>query len=144
MWRGVVRVLIRAVDAVLVPVYRVTDGRIGAHGRGQDMLLLETVGRRTGRRRTHALAYIREGERYVVCASFYGAPRHPAWYDNLVSRPEARVQVGARRFAVQAHPARGEERERLWALLVREHAVFESYQRATTRVLPLVVLSPRR
>lgn len=142
MWRGVVRGLIHALDAVQVPLYRATGGRIGAHSPGQDMLLLETLGRRTGRLRTHALLYVREGERYVLCASDYGAHRHPAWYLNLVAQPRAWVQVGPRRFPVLAATPGGEERARLWALLVREHPVYETYQRATSRAIPLVALTP--
>jgi F420H(2)-dependent quinone reductase len=69
-----------------VTLYRLTNGRIG--GRfiaGSSILLLTTTGRRTGKRRTRPLAYVRDGERYVLCASNGGSPTHPGWYHNLTA-----------------------------------------------------------
>ena len=76
-------------------VYRWSDGRIGAKLVGLPVLLLETTGRRTGRRRTNALTYLPHGEDFVVIASCLGEPHHTAWWHNLVAEPEAGVQVGA-------------------------------------------------
>ncbi len=78
------RVLARAFLWLHVMLYRLTNGRIG--GRflgGTSILLLTTIGRRTGKRRTRPLVYVRDGERLVLCASNGGSPRHPAWYLNL-------------------------------------------------------------
>jgi hypothetical protein len=79
-----VQLIGRAVLWLHVTLYRLTNGRLG--GRfiaGTPILLLTTTGRRTGKRRTRPLAYVRDGERYVLCASNGGSPTHPGWYHNL-------------------------------------------------------------
>jgi F420H(2)-dependent quinone reductase len=76
-------------------LYRLTNGRIG--GRfiaGSPILLLTTTGRRTGKRRTRPLAYVRDGDRFVLCASNGGSPQHPGWYHNLRAAGRAEIQVG--------------------------------------------------
>jgi deazaflavin-dependent oxidoreductase (nitroreductase family) len=86
-----------------VTLYRLTNGRIG--GRfvaGSPILLLTTTGRRTGKRRTRPLAYVRDGERYVLCASNGGSPTHPGWYYNLAATGWAEIQIGAEHLAVSA------------------------------------------
>src|SRR5262245_3463672 len=92
-----------------------TDGRIGASLGGRPMLLLRTVGRRTGEPRTAALLYVRDRESYAVIASTGGAPRHPGWFHNLVAEPNVEIQVGRERVPVRSLIADGEERSRLWA-----------------------------
>ena len=89
-------------------LYETTDGRIGARLGGRPMLLLRTVGRRTGEPRTAALLYVRDGESYAVVASKGGAPQHPGWFHNLVAEPNVEIQVGRARVPVRArmNPAR--------------------------------------
>jgi deazaflavin-dependent oxidoreductase (nitroreductase family) len=80
------QLIARAVLWLHVTLYRLTNGRIG--GRfiaGSPILLLTTTGRKTGKRRTRPLAYVRDGERSVLCASNGGAPTHPGWYHNLAA-----------------------------------------------------------
>src|SRR5215471_14761276 len=95
-------------------LYETTDGRIGANLGGRPMLLLRTVGRRSGEPRTAALLYVRDGDAYAVIASKGGAPRHPAWFHNLMARPDAEIQVGRERMPVHARVAEGKERSRIW------------------------------
>ncbi|MCU0272714.1 MAG: nitroreductase family deazaflavin-dependent oxidoreductase, partial [Acidimicrobiales bacterium] len=108
-----------AVGAQLLRVhqflYERTDGRVGASLAGRPMLLLRTVGRRTGLPRTAALLYVRDADNHVVVASKGGDPHHPGWFHNLVANPDVEIQVGRNRHAVRARVAEGEERERLWA-----------------------------
>src|SRR6185437_6874432 len=97
-----------------VALYRRTGGRLGGRVGRTPVLLLTTTGRKSGARHTVPLGYFDDdGVRYVV-ASNGGAPRHPAWYFNLVAHPEVRVQVGAAVYEAMARPATGEERTRLW------------------------------
>lgn len=125
-------------------LYERTDGRIGASLAGRPMLLLRTVGRRTGQPRTAALLYVRDGERYVVVASKGGAPQHPGWFHNLVAAPDCEIQVGRRRVAVRASVAEGDERDRLWGEADRVNkGQYGQYQSRTTRQIPVVVLTPR-
>lgn len=124
-------------------LYERSDGRIGASLGGRPMLLLRTVGRRSGQPRTAALLYVRDGDAYVVIASKGGAPKHPAWFHNLIARPEVEIQVGRERIAVRSRVAEGEERARLWARADEvNQGQYAEYQSRTSRVIPVVVLEP--
>lgn len=116
----------------------------GGKGIGQwddRLLLLTTRGAKSGRLRSTPLVYHREGDRYVIAASMGGAPRHPAWYHNLVTHPEAEVEVGTEKFKVRATPIpKGPERDRLYEAHGDNWAAFRDYPKKTTRVIPIVVL----
>lgn len=116
-------------------------GGSGVTNFGDRLLLLTTVGAKSGRLHTTPLAFTRDGGRYVVIASMGGAPRHPAWYHNLLGNPEAEVEVGADRFRVHATPLPGgDERDRLYAAQAKIMPGFWDYERKTTRIIPVVVL----
>ena len=106
----------------------------------RSLLLLTTVGAKTGRPHTTPLTYSTDGERLVVCGADQGAPRHPAWYRNLLAHPEVTVEVGGERLPMRAVVAPGEERERLFNQHVAQVPAVAAYQRHTTRQLPIVVL----
>jgi deazaflavin-dependent oxidoreductase (nitroreductase family) len=125
-------------------VYRATGGRSGGKVMGMPVLLLTTVGRRTGQPRTRALMYLARGDAAVVIASFAGEPRHPDWWMNLKKNPHAEVERGGRRTRVVAREADGAERESLWREIVATEASYAEYQRRTTRRIPVVVLEPER
>ncbi|HEU5301324.1 MAG TPA: nitroreductase family deazaflavin-dependent oxidoreductase [Acidimicrobiia bacterium] len=125
-------------------LYERTDGRIGASLGGRPMLLLRTVGRKTGEPRTSALLYVPDGDDRVVIASKGGAPNHPGWYHNLVAQPDVEIQVGRERIPVRARVAEGDERTRLWAKADEVNkGQYAAYQSRTERTIPVVVLSPR-
>ncbi len=125
-------------------LYERTDGRIGASLGGRPMLLLRTVGRKTGEARTSALLYVTDGGDRIVIASKGGAPNHPGWYHNLVAQPEVEIQVGRERIPVRARVAEGDERARLWAKADEVNkGQYAAYQSRTDRAIPVVVLEPR-
>jgi deazaflavin-dependent oxidoreductase (nitroreductase family) len=125
-------------------LYEKTDGRIGASLGGRPMLLLRTVGRKTGAARTSALLYVPDGDDRVVIASKGGAPNHPGWYHNLVAQPDVEIQVGRERIPVRARVAEGDERARLWAKADEVNkGQYAAYQSRTDRTIPVVVLTPR-
>lgn len=125
-------------------LYEVTDGRIGANLGGRPMLLLRTVGRRTGAARTAALLYVRQGDAWIVVASKGGAPNHPGWYHNLRANPDVEIQIGRERIPVRARVAEGEERDRAWAEADRvNEGVYDVYQGRTSRKIPVIVLERR-
>jgi len=125
-------------------LYEHSDGRIGASLGGRPMLLLRTVGRRTGQPRTSALLYVRDGDACVVIASKGGAAQHPGWFHNLSARPDVDIQVGRERIPVRARVAKGEERSRLWARADEvNQGQYATYQSRTSRVIRVVVLEPR-
>jgi len=125
-------------------LYETTDGRVGASVGGRPMLLLRTVGRRSGQPRTSALLYVRDGDGYVVVASKGGDPHHPGWFHNLMADPDVEIQVGRQRLAVHARVAEGEERSWLWARADEVNkGQYSVYQTRTDREIPVVVLTPR-
>ena len=136
--------LLRRLMAAHTAVYRATGGLIGHRVPGAPpSLLLDHVGARSGKRRTSPLVYTVDGENLVLVASKGGYPKHPAWFHNLVANPETTVQVGSRRRAVRARTAKGQERKRLWPMVVATYGGYEEYRRRTKRQIPLVVLEPR-
>lgn len=124
-------------------LYRLTGGLIGHHVGPLPILLLDHVGRKSGKKRTTPLLYVKDGENLAVIASKGGAPKHPAWYLNLVANPDTEVQVGRRRIPVHARTATGAIRKRLWDKAVDTYGGYEGYQRRTAREIPVVVLEPR-
>ena len=107
------------------------------------MLLLDHVGAKSGTKRTSPLVYGRDGENLVLVASKGGYPKNPAWFHNLLANPDTTVQVGSRTLNVHARVAEGEERARLWSLMVGVYGGYEDYRKRTEREIPVVVLEPR-
>ena len=126
-----------------VRVYRQTGGKRGYNWRGTTILLLTTMGRKSGEQRTTPLIHRADGERWVVIASKGGAPDHPAWYKNLEADPEATIEVKDEQIPVRASTADGEERSRLWKLMTEHWPAYDDYQKKTSRQIPVVVFSRR-
>jgi deazaflavin-dependent oxidoreductase (nitroreductase family) len=125
-------------------LYRATNGLIGHRTPGlPPALLLDHVGAKSGTHRTSPLVYGRDGANFVLVASKGGYPKNPAWFHNLLAHPDTAVQVGSRRQDVHARVATGEERARLWALMLGVYGGYADYQRRTEREIPLVILEPR-
>jgi deazaflavin-dependent oxidoreductase (nitroreductase family) len=126
-----------------VPLYRVTRGRLGGRIGRAPVLLLTTTGRRSGQARTAPVLYMRDADRFVVIGSNAGNVKTPAWALNLTANPDARVEVGARRQAVRARIAEGEERADLWRRMNEQYAGFDDYRARTNREIRVFVLEPR-
>lgn len=126
-----------------VRLYRLSRGTVSLTPRGARVLLLTTVGRRTGRHRTTPLIYTEHGDTYLVVASNWGEPAHPGWLYNLMADPAGWVQLGGRRRPVSARLLAGAERARIWPMLVRSWPLYaELVARAGDRELPVVSLRP--
>jgi proline iminopeptidase len=106
-------------------------------------LLLTTTGRKSGEPRLLPLIYEKVGEGYVIIASKGGAPEHPAWYLNLEADSTAHIQVVAEHMDVTGRVATGDERSKLWDLMVEAYPPYTEYQESTTREIPVVVLDPK-
>lgn len=109
---------------------------------GNDILLLTTVGRRSGRRHTVPLLFLCEGRSLVVIASYGGRERHPAWYLNLVAEPEVEVELSGRHFNGRARTAGPEERASWWPRVVDAYGGYAVYQTRTERLIPVVLIDP--
>ena len=121
-------------------LYRATGGRVGHAAGNITNLLLTTKGRRSGAERTVPLAYLPDGDTFVIVASNGGADRHPQWFLNLQANPRARVQVARDMHDVVAHQASAEERARLWPKLKEWNPFYARYELITAREIPVVVL----
>lgn len=129
-------------DKVTQFLYWSTRGWLGEKQLSYSMLLLHTIGRKTGKRRTHTLLYFRDGENLVVCASNNGSSHLPAWYLNLQAQPRVRIQYGRIQREVIAETVGPEERERLWQQLLKVRPQYADYQKFTARAFPIIILKP--
>ncbi len=119
--------------------YLATGGVDGAEWEGAVCVILTTMGRKTGRLRRTPLVRVADGERYLLVASMGGAPRHPAWYLNLLANPEVTVQDRGEVHRLTARTATPAERAELWPLAVAEWPDYDDYQSRTERTIPLVI-----
>ena len=123
-------------------VYRRTNGRVGARLLWFPAALVTTTGRKTGRPRTTPTLYLADGDRVILPASFGGRDADPAWYLNIESNPEVRVQIRDRQFDLIARDATVEERKRYWPSLIKMYPPYRGYREAADRVIPMVVCEP--
>ena len=130
-------------NTAIIEEFRANEGRVGGNFEGAPMLLLHTVGARSGQPRVNPMVYRREGDAYVVFASKAGAPTNPDWYHNLIAPPDVEAEIGAETVALTARVATGDERDRLWTAQKQVMPGFADYERKTSRQIPVVVLEPR-
>jgi deazaflavin-dependent oxidoreductase (nitroreductase family) len=105
------------------------------------LLLLTTVGRRSGTERVVPMMFHRDGERLLVIASNMGAEHHPSWFHNLLADPHVTVEVGDERYAALAVPTVGVDRARVWAELKELYPFFADHEQKTDREIPVVALT---
>jgi deazaflavin-dependent oxidoreductase (nitroreductase family) len=141
--------LLRLYSQAHVWVYQKTGGRLGnkwrigaAFPRGVPVLLLTTIGRKSGLPKTTPLLFLADGDRVVIVGSQGGMPKHPQWYLNLTQNPEVEIQEGSRVRKMRARVANREEHAALWPRLVELYADFATYQAWTDRAIPVVILDP--
>src|SRR6202011_2306976 len=125
-----------AFNQQVIENFRAKRGQLTGPLAGRTLMLLTTTGAKSGKERIAVLGFGKDGDRYVVIASGNGAPSHPAWYQNLLARPIATLEVGPDKFKVRARTAGPEEREKLKALV----PYIEQQQTLTKREIPIVVL----
>jgi deazaflavin-dependent oxidoreductase (nitroreductase family) len=143
--------LIKYGSRAQVRVFRLTNGRIGSTWRvgagfrkPVPVLLLEHLGRKSGKVFTAPLLYLESGPDLVIVASQGGLPKNPQWYANLVAHPETAVHLPREKGRpVRARVATDEERAKLWPRLVELYADFAKYAAWADRKIPVVVLEPR-
>ena len=124
-------------------VYRLSGGKVMGQFGENPVLLLNSVGRKSGQRRTSPLLYATDGNSYLVAASNAGAANHPGWYFNLKHAPETTVEVKGETIPVMANLVGADERPRLWAKLVAMSDQYQGYADGTSREIPLFLLTPR-
>jgi deazaflavin-dependent oxidoreductase (nitroreductase family) len=123
---------------------RLTGGRVGGSLGGMPVVVLETVGRKSGAvRQTMLTAPVVDGETVVLVASYGGDDRHPAWYLNLTANPDVHVSLHGTRRAMRARTATAEEKAAYWPRIVKSYKGYAGYQKRTDRDIPVVLLTPR-
>lgn len=123
--------------------FRANAGKVGGRFAGRPILLLHTVGAKTGQARTNPLVYLPVDGGYAVFATHGGAPTSPDWYHNLRKHPDISIEVGTRTMRARARFTEGEERNTIWERQKEANANFADYERRTTRQIPVIVLEPR-
>jgi deazaflavin-dependent oxidoreductase (nitroreductase family) len=126
----------------IIAEFRANGGQVGGHFTGRTLLLLHTIGAKSGQGRINPTAYVRDGERYIIIASNDGADTHPQWYHNLVANPLVTIEVGAETLQARATTAEEPERMRLYNKMIAMMPGFANYLTKTQRVIPVVVLTP--
>ncbi|MBW8806054.1 MAG: nitroreductase family deazaflavin-dependent oxidoreductase [Catenulisporales bacterium] len=126
-----------------VELYESSGGTEGNTQMGKPIIILTTVGNKSGKIRKTPLMRVEHNGSYAVVASLGGAPKHPVWYYNILANPEVELQDGAEKKRYTAHEATGEEKAQWWARAVEVWPDYDNYQANTDRTIPLFVLEPR-
>lgn len=122
--------------------YRVSGGILGGKMGKAPILLLTTIGRKSGRKITTPLQYIEDGDNFILIASNAGHKVHPQWWLNIAANPDVALQIKGNRKKGTAVAAEGEERTRLWQKAVDQYAGYDDYNKTADREIPVVVVTP--
>ena len=125
----------------IINEFRANGGKVGGPFEGATLLILTTQGAKTGATRENPLACIKDGDDYIVIASWAGAPKNPPWYYNLLAHPEVTVEVGTERFAATAQVVDEPRRSALYATMEKMMPPFAEYRQKTSRTIPVIALT---
>lgn len=123
--------------------FRAGHGRVGGNFAGAPVLILHTVGARSGQSRVNPVMYLADGDRYLVFASKAGSDRNPDWYWNLRANPDVTIELGDDTIAVRATELTGTERDEKYRLQSERYPGFAAYQQKTSRTIPVIALTRR-
>ena len=129
-----------ALTAYHIFMYRRTHGVIGGTFVNSPVLLLTTIGRKTGKQWTVPLLYLTNGDNLVLVASNGGAAKHPTWFLNAQANPQVEVEIMGAKKQMQARVAVPEEKQDLWPQIIAMYTGFAHYQEMASRDIPLVIL----
>jgi len=121
---------------------RFSRGQIGSKLGTQSILLLETIGRKSGQPRVIPIAYFFHEGKYLIVASNWGKDTNADWYLNLLKNPRVTLQVNGQTIPVEAHDVQGSEYDRLWKFAAERHPPYLRYKEMTSRRIPIVVFEP--
>ena len=127
----------------VIAEFRANAGKVGGYFAGAPLILVNSVGAKTGAALTTPLVYLPDGDTWVIFASYGGAPKSPAWYHNLKANPDTTIEVGAEIIEAHATEVTGAERDALYATQASRFDNFNEYQAKTTRKIPVVRLTRR-
>ena len=136
--------LVNLIPRANVVAYRWSKGRLGGQMQDLPVLILHTVGRKTGKPRQSPLLYIQEDENYAIVGSRGGSDAPPAWWLNLQANPHAMIEIKGTKQPVSARVATHEEKARYWPRLAAGYPFYDDYQARTAREIPVILLSHER
>ena len=128
-------------NKAVIEEFRANGGKVGGPFEEMTLLLLHTIGAKSGEPRLNPVAYLADGDSYVIIASKGGAPTNPGWYHNVVAHPEITVEVGTEKFQAQAEVVQEPERTELYEKMSTQYPGFAEYEEKTTHVIPVLVLT---
>jgi deazaflavin-dependent oxidoreductase (nitroreductase family) len=128
-------------NKAIIEEFRANGGKVGGMFAGRTLLLLHTTGAKSGQPRINPVAYVKDGDRFVIIASKGGAPTNPDWYYNLVAHPDVTVEVGTEQLHVHATVVEEPDRTRLYQQMVAMMPGFAEYEQKTTRKIPVFILT---
>lgn len=127
----------------IIDEFRANGGRVGGNFEGAPLLLLHTVGARSGQERVHPVMYQDLGDgRVAVFASKAGADTNPDWYHNVTAHPQVTAEIGTETRRFTAHTASDDERAPIWEAQKQSYPGFADYESKTARQIPVVILDP--
>lgn len=123
--------------------YEATNGQEAGTLRdsGLPVIVLTSLGAKSGMLRKTALMRVEHDGEYVVVASLGGAPKHPVWYWNITKHPHVELQDGAEKHDYDVRELSGAERDEWWARAVEAYPPYADYQQKTERVIPVLLLT---
>ena len=127
-------------NQAIVEEFRANGGNVGGRFTDRTLLLLHTIGRESGVERINPLAYVQDGDKYVIIASKGGSDAHPDWYYNLTANPDVTIEVGTDTFRVHAEIAQEPGRTRLYDKMIEMMPAFADYRQKAARVIPVFIL----
>ena len=130
----------KEINRQVIEEFRANGGKVGGQFAGAPMVLLTTKGAKSGKAYVNPLVFSRDGDKYVIIASFAGGPKNPSWFHNLVAHPTPTMEIGGERFQAKATFPSGAECERLFNQQASQMPIFNEYRKKTTRQIPVVVL----
>ena len=130
-------------NAQVIDEFRANHGKVGGNFEGAPLLLLHSVGAKSGQTRVSPMMYLPDGDRFLVFASKAGAPDNPDWYHNLRANPDATIEVGDETVDVRAEELPRPERDEKYAEQAALFPGFADYEKKTDRVIPVLALTRR-
>jgi len=141
MTSALLKKAMKTANGLHVVLYCLSGGKLANEIANMPLLLITTFGRKSGKPHTNPVAYLKEGQDYLVAATVGGMDWHPDWYFNLRNRPQAKIKIGTKTFNVKATISTGEERTRLYEKFKDASSNFVKYEKATPRVIPVIRLT---
>lgn len=126
-----------------VEEYEGSGGTRGTTMQGMPVIILTTLGNKSGKIRKTPLMRVEDGGEYAVVASLGGAPKHPVWYYNVKTNPDVELQDGTVKQDMVAREVTGDEKAKWWEVAVAAYPPYADYQEKTDREIPVFVLSPK-